>query len=86
MSSPLRRFWYPVPGHLGIGVTAPAEAEARTLAERVRVECWPDTAPLGEVVSDVDIRTLDQSHVVPNMEPTVWAGVWYPRGFPKPHA
>jgi hypothetical protein len=31
------------------------------------------------VIEDVDVRELDQGHVVPNMgDPTV-RGVWYPR-------
>jgi hypothetical protein len=77
----LRRFWFPLPEHFGIGVTAPTEAQARALAEQARVALWPESAPLGAAVSDVDIRTLDQDHVVPNMEAPVWAGVWYPGGF-----
>jgi hypothetical protein len=86
MRRPLRRFWFPLPGHLGIGVTAPSESAARALAERVRAEFWPASPALGEVVADVDIQTLDQNHVVPNMEALVWEGVWYPRGFQKPHS
>lgn len=34
-----------------------------------------------EIVPDVDIRTLDQRHVIPNMEVPVVRGVWFPRGF-----
>jgi ADP-ribose pyrophosphatase YjhB (NUDIX family) len=73
----LRRFWFPIPGHLGIGVTAATQAAARELAERTRVACWPDAPPLGAVVEDVDVGTLDQGHVIPNMRPAVWPGVWY---------
>ena len=75
---PLRRFWFPVPGHLGIGVSAPSLEQARELAERVRTELWPAAPALGTVVEDVDIRTLDQRHVLPNMRPPVWPGVWFP--------
>ena len=73
----LRRFWFPVPGHLGIGVTAysrtEAEALARTAANQVG---WPFDA--GVVVEDIDVRDLDQNHVVPNMGPVNFHGVWYP--------
>jgi hypothetical protein len=86
MRRSLRRFWFPVPGYLGVGVTAPTEAEARALAERTRATCWPDAPALEAAVADVDIQTLDQKHVVPNMEAPVWAGVWYPRGFQKAHS
>ena len=80
----LRRFWFPLPGHIGIGVTAASEAEARELAEAARIACWPDSVPLGAVIIDVDIQFLDQRHVVPNMEPPVGPGVWYPRGLNAP--
>ena len=33
------------------------------------------------VIEDVDISALDQKHVIPNMEPPVWRGVWFPSGF-----
>jgi len=86
MKSSLHRYWFPIPGHLGIGVTAQTEAEARALAVATRAECWPKAPPVSEVIADVDIQTLDQKHVVPNMEAPIWAGVWFPRGFQKSHA
>jgi hypothetical protein len=61
----------------GVGVTAASEAEARELAEAARARYFPDAA-FGEVVPDVDIRRLDQAHVVPNMGLVVHRGVWYP--------
>lgn len=73
----LRRFWFPLPVGFGVGVSAASEAEARRLAEAARARYFPD-ATLGEVVADVDIRTLDQAHVVPNMGLVVERGVWYP--------
>jgi hypothetical protein len=74
----LRRFWFPLSKGIGIGVTAPTEAEARVLAETTRAEFFPHAAITG-VVPDVDVRSLDQGHVVPNMGPVVVRGVWYPR-------
>jgi hypothetical protein len=85
MSSPLRRFWFPIPGYLGVGVTATTESEARLLAEWARAKCWPAAPAVGQVVVDVDVSMLDQKHVVPNMEAPIWAGVWYPRGLQKSH-
>jgi len=74
----LRRFWFPVPGHLGIGVTVytPEEALrlARELAERYG---WQIDAT--QVVEDVDIRQLDQKHVIPNMGACSVRGIWFPR-------
>ena len=31
------------------------------------------------VIEDVDVRDLDQNHVVPNMDPPNFHGVWFPR-------
>ena len=27
------------------------------------------------------VRDLDQGHVIPNMAPPDWRGIWYPKGF-----
>jgi hypothetical protein len=78
--APLRRFWFPVPGRLGIGVTAATLVEARELAECVRTT-WPGATALEAAIEDVDVSTLDQGHVIPNMRPPVWPGVWYPVGY-----
>jgi hypothetical protein len=75
----LRRFWFPIPGRLGIGITATSLAEARELAEQTRRTIWPDAAPIDAVVEDVDVSTLDRGHVLPNMRPPVWPGVWFPQ-------
>jgi hypothetical protein len=40
--------------------------------------------PMPEVVTvieDVDIGTLDQKHVISNMEACVFRGIWFPRGY-----
>jgi len=44
----------------------------------VCAECFPGAVFVG-IVPDVDIRTLDQNHVVPNMGVVTSRGVWYPR-------
>ncbi len=78
MNRLLTRFWFPVPGHLGVGVTAYTREDAVTLAREV-------TAVLGwqvdsaRVVENVDIRDLDQKHVIPNMGVCSVRGIWFPR-------
>lgn len=74
----LRRFWFPLDGHLGVGVTAASLEEAATLAEEARRETWPDAGPFGAPVQDVDVRNLDQKHVAPNIGFVAMRGVWYP--------
>ena len=75
----LRRFWFPLDGHLGVGVTAATLEEATTLAEAAKGDSWPNAQPLGTAVQDVDVRNLDQKHVAPNIGPVGVRGVWYPR-------
>ena len=74
----LRRFWFPLTGHFGVGVTARSLEEARALAEEARRRTWPNAPALGPVVEDIDVSTLDEGHVLPNMRPPVWPGVWFP--------
>jgi hypothetical protein len=79
----LRRYWFRFaePGHgLGYGVTAHGYEDALSLL-RDTVFGGEALPPFDEVVEDVDVRALDQRHVIPNMEPPVWRGVWFPKGY-----
>jgi hypothetical protein len=61
----------------GFGVTAYSIDDARQLlAELVHPEKWE--SELLDVIEDVDVRELDQRHVIPNMGPPNFRGVWYP--------
>jgi hypothetical protein len=72
----LRRFWYPAADHFGVGVTAFSVEEATQLAQWAASQMgWRLD---GSVVEDVDIRTLDQNHVIPNMGVCSNRGVWFP--------
>jgi hypothetical protein len=75
----LRRFWFEFEGIRikGYGVTAIDLADARSLIERLPKAFRPTGSPTN-VIEDVDIRTLDAGHVVPNMGAPVRRGVWYP--------
>jgi hypothetical protein len=75
----LRRYWFPIPGHLGIGVTADTRAEAIELATSAAARLTWRVDP-ATVVEDIDVRDLDQNHVIPNMGVVTWRGVWFPRG------
>ena len=62
---------------MGIGVSAYSRAEAETMARNAASRMgWAFDA--NGVVEDVDVRGLDQNHVVPNMGPVTFHGVWYP--------
>ena len=74
----LHRYWFDLPVLGGVGVTAYSLADAEFLA---RGAC----SSLGVlfnadgVVEDIDVRDLDQNHVIPNMGPVNLRGVWYPQ-------
>jgi hypothetical protein len=82
----LKRFWFkfnPLPlsrMNLGCGVTAYDYSDAlKLLNEKLLVgNQMPNIA---EVIEDVDISTLDQNHVIPNMEVPAVRGIWFPKGY-----
>ncbi len=37
--------------------------------------------PVLRCIEDVDVRTLDQNHVLPNMKSPAERGIWYPPGY-----
>ena len=75
--STLHRYWFPVPGHIGIGVTAASRIEAEALASDAAGRLnWPFDA--ASCMEEIDVRMLDQQHVIPNMGPPNVLGVWYP--------
>jgi hypothetical protein len=79
LSNPnLRRFWFSTLGSLGYGVTAYSLSEARSLAHDAAARLGVAFEPVS-VIEDVDVRQLDQNHVVPNMGPPNFHGVWFPR-------
>ena len=74
----MMRFWFPVPGHFGIGVTADSLAKATQIATAVAVERgWTLDARLVE--QNVDVRRLDADQVVPRLGDVTRSGVWFPR-------
>lgn len=74
----LRRFWFGLSRGLGVGVTASSRLEAESLARDACSQSGWAFEPR-EVIEDVDVRDLDQNHVVPNMGPPNFKGVWFPR-------
>jgi hypothetical protein len=87
----LRRFWFrfrSLPKFsavgLGCGVTARDYDDAIDILGSTvfRGQAMP---PIATVIEDVDISTLDQGHVVLNMEVPVFRGVWFPQGYMETH-
>ena len=75
----LHRYWFDTKGkgHLGFGVTAYSLEDATTLVDDVAKRLGL-SAEVIKIVEDVDVRDLDQNHVVPNMGPPNFRGVWFP--------
>lgn len=72
----LRHFWFPSEPGPGIGVTASSSEEARELAEGA-LSYLPGHVITG-VVEDVDVDSLDEHLVLPNLGPPQVRGIWYP--------
>lgn len=90
MSNLYKRFWfefkidsasnYPPGIGLGCGVTAFDYDDAvKILDENVFTAIGRPA--FKRVIENVDIRELDQGHVIPNMKPPIYRGVWYPMGY-----
>ena len=80
MGDPLTRFWFPVAGHLGIGVTAEDLPEATRLATGVAL-----ARGLSFDAPEVE-QNVDPAHLVPHVRRESAAiaarGVWFPRTGP----
>jgi hypothetical protein len=81
----LRRYWVrlrPTDDQFNreFGVSAFSEDDALAILAHVVFggRAMPDVL---EVRANVNVGDLDQGHVVPNMGPPNWRGVWYPKGF-----
>jgi hypothetical protein len=73
----LHRYWFQTKEHLGFGVTAYSVEDAKALVDdAARYIGW--SAETVKIIEDVDVRDLDQNHVVPNMGPPNFRGVWFP--------
>ncbi len=83
----LRRFWFTFknpplfsPLGLGCGITAFDYEDAVNIL--VSMVFSDESLPeIDSVIEDVNIQTLDQKRVVPNIGLVVVRGVWFPLGY-----
>ena len=73
----LHRFWFELARGLGVGVSAYSLDEAEAMARDACLGFGWDFDVV-KTVENVDVRDLDQNHVVPNMGPPNFKGVWFP--------
>jgi hypothetical protein len=82
----LKRFWFkfaplshPSPLNLGCGVTALSQSDAIGMLKQT-VFLGRTVPHIREVIEDIDVSTLDQRHIIPNMGSPHTRGVWFPLG------
>ena len=73
----LRRYWFQTATGYGFGVTAFSVEDAKQLLRQTVPDHY-HAAEVLNIIEDVDIRSLDQNHVAPNIGPPNFRGVWYP--------
>lgn len=83
----LRRYWFnfeklakPSPLNLGCGVTAFDYDDAISLLGQL-VFAEKELPRIIGYREDVDISTLDQKHVLPNIGLVAVRGIWFPQGY-----
>jgi hypothetical protein len=64
----------------GCGVTAPSKEYAIDIIKK-KVFKNSELPEIIEFVENIDIRTLDENHVRPNMGNPVVPGIWFPLGY-----
>ena len=82
----LRRFWFEFDAEeltgeiwlsIGCGVTGYDEEDCLRMIREQLID-GAETPPIRKVIPDVDVSTLDEGHVLPNMGVPVWRGIWFP--------
>ncbi len=73
----LKRFWFFTSPATGFGVTAFSLEDARYLLRQVYSNDQLDE--IKGVIEDIDISEIKANHVLRNMGPTNFRGIWYPR-------
>jgi hypothetical protein len=85
----MTRYWFILDpanpyGRHNIGVTAYAAEDALSIAsDTARRLGWTDSdmeaLAKAEYIANIDVRLLEQEHIIPNMGPVNIRRVWWPR-------
>ena len=81
ITNPLfKTYWIEAPAThtLGLGVTGFSRDDAFQLLSASGYDLRSDD-PSVRITEGIQVADLDQSHIVPNMGPIVFRGVWFPR-------
>lgn len=74
----LRQYWLPATRGFGIGITTVDRAAARIIATRAMDRLPAGAALTGDILDDVDIRSLDPVYVQPFVVAPEELGIWFP--------
>jgi hypothetical protein len=84
----LKRYWFIIypdfkygPRNIGVSALSISEAKKIILETMTKLNWNHISATIienAEIIENIDIRLLDQGHVIPNMGPVVFEGVWFP--------
>ncbi|KAA5533741.1 hypothetical protein F0919_14510 [Taibaiella lutea] len=61
----------------GCGITARDYNHAISLLKD-KIFLDKNMPPISKCIENVDINTLDESKVIPNMTPPIYMGIWFP--------
>jgi hypothetical protein len=73
----LIRYWFKTDIGFGYGVTAFSQSDAEDLLSSVG-NVTGKHRKVVEIIPNIDVRTLDQNRVIPNMGPPNIRGIWFP--------
>ncbi len=84
----LKQFWFIIypqdkfgPRNIGVSANTLIEAKSIVLETLTKIN-YPNITQSQienvEIIENVDIQSLDQNHVIPNMGVVVFKGVWFP--------
>ena len=65
---------------LGCGVTAYSYEDAIALLKD-RVFTDQPVPKITRIVENIDVSSLDENHVLPNIETPIYRGIWFPLGY-----
>ncbi len=86
-----KRYWFVIypewrygPWNAGVTATSIEEAKDLLLQNLIKIQYNEPLARLEkgnsiEVIENIDVQLLDKQHVLPNMGPVTFKGVWFPR-------
>lgn len=86
----IKRYWFqfsksdseflPIGVSSGCGLSAYNYEDAIELIKE-RVFSGANLPTIDDVVEEIDISTLDEAHVIPNMGDVTVRGIWFPLGY-----